>query len=317
MGVRIEGTVLQERIEKLHSELEHRGFRFRPHCWLSDEWFSPDGVPGIAIPFYLAHPRLARLEHRQLLEVEGGRREWCMRILRHEAGHAIDTAYRLHRRRRWRDVFGRSSQPYPEEYQPKPYSKSYVHHLGQWYAQSHPAEDFAETFAVWLKPRSRWRTEYQQWPAIKKLEYVDLQMREICEERPVVSSREHVEPVRLIRKTLREHYQSKRDRYGIGKETWFDRELYRLFAKNDNNRHLPLAATFLREHRREFRQHVAEWTGQYHYTIDQILQEMIDRCRELKLRVNKPAKDLTRDVQLMLTVQTMKLLRNSSHKVAL
>jgi hypothetical protein len=98
LRVGIEGTSLEERIARLHRELEARGLRFRPHAWLSDEWFSPDGVPGIAIPFYLAHPRLARLERRQVGEVEGGTAAWCMKILRHEAGHAIDTAYRLHRR---------------------------------------------------------------------------------------------------------------------------------------------------------------------------------------------------------------------------
>ena len=86
--------------------------------WLSSEWFSPDGIPGIAIPFYLAHPRLRKLEHRQILEVEGGTEGECMRILRHEAGHAIDTAYRLHRRKRWREIFGSFSQPYPDSYRP-------------------------------------------------------------------------------------------------------------------------------------------------------------------------------------------------------
>jgi len=126
LGLRIEGTPLAKHIERLYDELQTRRIRFRPHCWLSDEWFSPDGVPGIGIPFYLAHPRLARLERKQVLEVEGGTKDWCMRILRHEAGHAIDTAYRLHRRRRWREVFGKYSEPYPEYYHPKPYSRSYV-----------------------------------------------------------------------------------------------------------------------------------------------------------------------------------------------
>ena len=116
LGIEIEGTALERNIERLYGELAARGISFRPHCWLSDDWFSPEGVPGVAIPFYMAHPRLARLEHAQMLEVEGGTREWCMRILRHEAGHAIDTAYALHRRRRWQAVFGKSSQPYPEDY---------------------------------------------------------------------------------------------------------------------------------------------------------------------------------------------------------
>ena len=97
LPVRIEGTPLADRIEQLGSELAARGLRFRPHFWLSDEWFTPDGVPGVAIPFYLAHPRLMRLERKQMLEVEGGTEAWCMKILRHEAGHAIDNAYRLRR----------------------------------------------------------------------------------------------------------------------------------------------------------------------------------------------------------------------------
>jgi len=153
----IEGTDLEVAIERLYRELATRGIRFRPHCWLAEEWFSPDGVPGIAIPFYLAHRRLTSIERRLMREVEGGNRNWLMRILRHEAGHAIDSAYRLRRRRHWRDVFGPASLPYPDTYRPRPGSRRFVQHLGAWYAQAHPTEDFAETFAVWLKPNSPWR----------------------------------------------------------------------------------------------------------------------------------------------------------------
>jgi hypothetical protein len=112
-------------------------------------------------------------------EVEGGNRPWLMRILRHEAGHALDTAYRLRRRRRWRDVFGPASLPYPERYRARPGSRRYVHHLGGWYAQAHPTEDFAETFAVWLAPRSGWRRQYAGWPALGKIEMVDELMSEV------------------------------------------------------------------------------------------------------------------------------------------
>ena len=114
-------------------------------------------MPGVAIPFYLAHPRLEQLERAQMLEVEGGTPDWCMKILRHEAGHAIDNAYKLRQRRRRQQVFGPSYMQYPKYYTPKPYSKSFVLHLDSWYAQSHPDEDFAETFAVWLNPDSDWR----------------------------------------------------------------------------------------------------------------------------------------------------------------
>ena len=90
-----ERTPLARRVRRLYRELDKRGIAFRPHVWLSEEWFSPDGVPGIAAPFYLAHPRLERLERRMMRHVEGGSAESAMRILRHEAGHAIDTADRL------------------------------------------------------------------------------------------------------------------------------------------------------------------------------------------------------------------------------
>ena len=145
--------------KRLYTELEQRGITFRPHVWLAEEWFSPDGIPGIAMPFYLAHPRLERLERRIMREAEGGNSRWLMRILRHEAGHALDNAYRLRRRKCWREVFGPASLPYPHRYRARPGSRRYVHHLGEWYAQAHPTEDFAETFAVWLKPRSNWRTQ--------------------------------------------------------------------------------------------------------------------------------------------------------------
>jgi hypothetical protein len=313
----IERTPLESRVEKLYEELEQRGLEFRPHCWLSDEWFSPDGVPGIAIPFYLAHPRLSRLERKQLLEVEGGSEDWCLRILRHEAGHCIDTAYRLHRRRKWRELFGNYTDPYPDHYKPKPYSKSYVLHLEPWYAQCHPAEDFAETFAVWLKPRSRWRSLYEDWPALKKLEYVDELMDEIASEKPAVLTRRHVDPVRTLKKTLREHYQERRDRYGIDTPNIFDRDLLRLFSDAPEHARHPSAAAFLRRIRGELRRIVAVWTGEYRYTIDQVLGELIDRCRELNLRLHRPVREAKKDALVLLTVLTMNYIHGGHHRIAL
>jgi hypothetical protein len=317
LNVRIEGTVLESRIERLYAELEARNLRFRPHFWLSDEWFSPDGVPGIAIPFYLAHPRLARLENHMMLEVEGASEDACMRILRHETGHTIETAYRLYRRRKWQEIFGKRSQPYPEYYQPKPYSRNFVHHLDMWYAQSHPCEDFAETFAVWMKPRSRWKTQYEGWPAIKKLQFVDELMHEIGMTRPQVNSKQHMYPLKSLRKTLRQHYADRRLHYGIEASSFNDSELRKLFSDSpENSRRVP-AASFLRQHRVEFRRYLADWTGQYQYTIDEILSEIIRRCEELDLRLDRPAAQVRRDALVMLTVQVMNYLHNGHHQVAL
>jgi hypothetical protein len=317
LGLKIEGSVLDDRISRLYDELEYRHLRFRPHFWLSEEWFSPDGTPGIAIPFFLAHPRLARLERKMMYEVEGGSEAWCMRILRHETGHTFDTAYRLSRRKAYREIFGRASEPYPDTYQPKPYSKSFVLHLDMWYAQSHPCEDFAETFAVWLKPRSAWRVNYREWPAIKKLEYVDALMQEIAAEKPQVSSKEHIEPLKTLKKTLREHYQEKRDRYQVDYPNVYDRELRRLFSDRPEHAKRPSAATFLRNHADELSSVVAQWTGQYRYTIHQVLDEIINRCRELKLHMDRSESAAKRDALAMLTVQTMNYLHGGYHRVAL
>lgn len=313
----IERTPIQARIEELSDELEYRGIEFRPHFWLSDDWFSPDGVPGVAIPFYLAHLRLAQLERKQMLEVEGGSHDWCMRILRHEVGHALDTAYRLRRKQRWREVFGKASQPYPEYYQPKPYSRSYVIHLESWYAQSHPCEDFAETFAVWLKPRSRWRSRYNGWPAMKKLRYVDELMTEIAEQKPLVRSREHTDSARKIRKTLRQHYDEKRARYAITDDASYSHVLRRLFTDEAESKSAPKAASFLRKSRTELRQLVAQGTGQYVYTIDQVLSDMIERCRELDLRLSQPEDVTFKAALVMLTAQTFSYLQTGRSGVTM
>ena len=198
----IEGT-LAERIAQLRSEIEERGLRFPLHFYLSDEWFTPDGATAIAVPFYLAHPRLEKLEEAQMFEVEGGEYEWGMRILRHEAGHAIDNAYKLRLRKQRRLVFGMPSKPYPEFYTPKPYSKSFVLHLDAWYAQSHPDEDFAETFAVWLTPNSEWRQRYTGWKAMKKLDYMDALMRSLRTQPSRVENPEEVDPLPALKLTLR------------------------------------------------------------------------------------------------------------------
>jgi hypothetical protein len=318
LGLRIERSPVHSRVKRLYAELQDRDIRFLPHCWLSSEWFSPDGVPGIAIPFYLAHPRMLKLEARQMLEVEGGTEASCMRILRHEAGHAIDTAYRLHLRKLWRELFGRFSQPYPKYYRPKPNSRNFVVHLEAWYAQAHPAEDFAETFAVWLTPRSHWRQRYKEWPrALRKLEYVDRLMREIAGKAPRVRSRAKVEPLDKLSQTLREHYRRKRRLYGANWPDVYDRDLRRLFSDDPRYARRQTAASFLRGMRREIREVVADWSGVHTYTIDQVLQDMIERCRELKLRLAIPPTKARNQAVILLTVHTVGLLHAGRQEIPL
>ncbi|MDV6029659.1 MAG: hypothetical protein F9B45_06040 [Phycisphaera sp. RhM] len=309
----IVGTPLEARIDQLNSELSERGLKFRPHFWLSDDWFSPDGIPGIAIPFYLAHPRLIRLERKQLLEVEGGTKSWCMKILRHEAGHAIDTAFQIRRKARYRELFGRSSDPYPEFYSPKPQSREYVLHLDMWYAQAHPLEDFAETFAVWLPPKSRWKARYRNWPALKKLCFVDELMSSLGGKPAVVQTKQRVDPVSQIRRTLRTHYQRKREYYGMNYPNVFDKDLRKLFSCDRSHRRNPTAAALLSRWRGEIRRVVANWTGAYSYMVDQVLQEMIERCRELELRLGTTPETCKRDAMILVALRTSNYL-NSGHR---
>jgi hypothetical protein len=317
LDLAIAGSELEPRIAELQAELEQRGLTFRPHFWLSNEWFSPDGVPGIAIPFYLAHPRLARLELHQMFEVEGGTHEWCMKILRHEAGHAIENAFKLRARRRRLELFGSTRVPYPEFYAPRPYSKSFVIHLDAWYAQSHPDEDFAETFAVWLHPGSKWRERYQGWPALRKIEYMDELMGSLAGRPPLVASNVEVDPLATIGTTLRQHYSQKRAHYGVNRPEFYDRDLRRLFSDSPAHAHQPTAAAFIARYRREIRLLVARWTNEYQYTIDQVLSDMMARCRELGLRLSSPPEQTKREFAVLLTVQTMNYLHSGRHRVAL
>jgi hypothetical protein len=310
----IEGTWLEDCLNDLYKELEERNLRIRPHAWLSDEWFSPNTTPGIAIPFYLAHPRLMRLERKMIIDVEGGTRHDCMRILRHETGHVVQNAFRLQRRRRWQQLFGRSSTRYPRFYRPNPASKNYVQHLRLWYAQSHPDEDFAETFAVWLKPRSDWKKRYAGWPAIRKLEYVDEVMAEIAGQRSPFPRGTPVHPLSQIDTTLAEHYKKKRALYLVDTPRTYDRELHRIFSNDPKHRHAPTAAQFIRRNRAQIRQVVARWTGEYQLTLDSVLDDMIDRCRELKLRAPGPERQLRTDFTVLLTAKTVHSLYSPSRR---
>ena len=317
LGIKLEDSELQPAVSQLAGELREKGFAFRPHVWLSDEWFTPDGVPGIAAPFYLAHPRLRELEENMMLEVEGGTHDWCMRILRHEAGHALDNAYRLHRRKRYRELFGSWHAPYPESYKPKPYTKRFVIHLDMWYAQAHPAEDFAETFAVWLNPQSDWRRQYATWPAIRKLRFVDELMAEIAPSMPLVRTRRRTHTLRTLRHTLHEHYQKRRAYTCHDSPGFYDRDLRRIFSDRKEFLRRQSAESFLNSIREEARMMISRWTGSPQLTIDRTFADMISRVALLRLRLCKPLRQTKVDVMMMLSVQTMNYLNDGKHRVAL
>jgi hypothetical protein len=207
LTLKTEGTHLEGLIIRLYKELEAAGIAFRPNIYLSDSWGCPDQVPVIGVPFYVADPALRDLL-RQIGDIEVEDDMSVMMILRHEAGHAFNYAYRLYDKPEWKTLFGQFSQPYQDEYQVDPSSTRFVHHLEGCYAQKHPDDDFAETFAVWLTPYSCWQTIYAGTPAAEKLQYVERATAEYGEKPPIVTrGRVHM-PVEEIGMTLSEWYET-------------------------------------------------------------------------------------------------------------
>ena len=247
LGLRLEGTPLEALIRQLYDELTAKGLVFHPSCHVGDEWFVPIGIPSIFIPFFLVNDRLRNLERTMMLEVEGETPEWFMKLMRHEAAHAYSYAYQLQRRRKWQQMFGRTSrESTPSTYRPRPFSRSYVVHLEDWYAQAHPDEDFAETFAVWLTPGLDWRTPYAGTKALRKLEYIDELMRSLAGKPPVHAPKYRVAEYNCLNVTLKTYYTRKRKLYEDTYPDFYDADLRQLFAAPSGIK----AGSYLRKRKR-------------------------------------------------------------------
>lgn len=287
LHLRMAGSEVETCIEQIYRELEERKILFRPICYLADEWFVPEGDTVIGIPFYLAHPRLRELEMKMMMELEGGTRDNFMRLIRHEAGHAVYYAYRLNKNRWLRALFGHHRQKEDDSFRPKPYSRSYVQHLPNWYAQTEADEDFAETFAVWLTPNYDWKKQYQNWKALKKLEFVDKVMSDIAEKRPFVTTTDRPYSVSHMRYKLKTYYKRKREEYEEDYLFFYDSDLKRLFSNEETYRQNELARAFLKRYKRRLVDKVALWTGEKKFFIHSLLKRMIKRSDEMGLRLKK------------------------------
>lgn len=278
-----------EQVKKLYDELEARGLKFRPKIYFGDEWFSPKGVPAISIPFYLAHPRLEQLERKNFYEVEGSKPEEFLKLLRHEAGHCFDSAYQFSRRPSWRKIFGNPSEDYePETYRPKPYSKSYVRHIDRWYAQAHPDEDFAESFAVWLDPNSNWKEKYKDWPlALRKLNMIESFAQEVREKEPRVKNGKLICNVSRMKTTLGKHYVRKKREHAEEYPDFYDTDLRKIFTDRKpvaKKEEVEVSAKrFMLKERKSIVDSVSRWTGEKKFTIDELVKRLANRCGEIDL----------------------------------
>jgi hypothetical protein len=283
LGLSIAGTRVERLVERLHGELAAHALAFRPPVYLSDQWGCPDETPLIGVPFYLADARLERLEAEQSGAVEGD--DEAMRYLRHEAGHAFNYAFRLYERTGFAERFGDYSRPYAEHYRADPLSRDHVRHILGWYAQKHPDEDFAETFAVWLTPGLDWRLEYDGWGALAKLEWVDGVMRALSLQAPTSPLvTEDDLPVESMHWTVAEHYRDD-EPLPVGDARQFDGDLRRIFAPASGAPDGEPASRFLLRHEGELVVRVSYWAGVRPTSVRALLVALAARADQLALRV--------------------------------
>ena len=283
LGLVISGSRVERLAARLDDELAAHGVAFHPPVYLSDQWGCPDDTPLIGVPFYLADERLERIEAEHAGAIESD--EEAMRYLRHEAGHAVNYAFRLYAREEFKALFGDYARPYDEHYPADPLSRDHVRHILGWYAQKHPDEDFAETFAVWLTPDSDWREGYTGWGALRKLEWVDAVMRELSTLAPAAPPITDDDlPVTAMSWTLGEHYAGD-ERLPIGDARQFDTDLRRIFARSVDAPAGEEASSFMRRHEGELVARISYWAGVGPALVRSLVRALAERAAALRLHV--------------------------------
>jgi hypothetical protein len=281
LGLRLEGSKIERLVQRLQKELERKGIvRWKPSFYLTDEWGCPSGQPIIGIPFYLADARVAAIE-RQVNDLEDPVE--TLMYLRHEAGHAFNYAYRLYATPEWRELFGPFRRPYRDHYRPMPFSRAYVRHIAGWYAQKHPDEDFAETFAVWLRPGSSWRKRYRNWPALRKLKYVDEIVKKLKDLDPVRKKGHPDITVNDMDFTVADFYRQQAERNATAVEIEMNADLPDIFLRQARRRKVRPAADLVAENRELITDKIEYWTGVARPVVRALVESIARHCRELTL----------------------------------
>jgi hypothetical protein len=284
LGLRLEGSPVERYVHTLYRELERKRLKhFRPPCYLTDEWGCPSGEPIIGIPFYLADASLAQLE-KEIDDLEDGR---AIRMyLRHEAGHAFNYAYQLYRTPEWRALFGPFNRPYRDSYRPVPFDRNFVRHIEGWYAQKHPDDDFAETFAVWLTPGSAWRRRYRDWPALRKLRYMERTVRAVRDVEPPVNLATTDITVEQMHMTVEDFFRATQDQ-PASVDVALENDLPDLFIRKGRRRTgMRPAGEMVRGVRLELIGRVEYWTGVRRSVVRSLVDSIAEVAERLQLQVD-------------------------------
>ncbi|HEU5320045.1 MAG TPA: hypothetical protein VFX28_04535, partial [Methylomirabilota bacterium] len=199
---------------------------------------------------------------------------------------AFNYAYRLYETPEWRQRFGPFQRPYRERYRPVPFDRSFVRHMEGWYAQKHPDEDFAETFAVWLTPGARWRVRYRGWPAMRKLRYVDRVARAVGDTEPSVRLASTDITVEEMNMTVEEFFQ-RQQAAPPAIDVALEHDLPDLLVgARRRGRGLRPAADLIRERRADLVNKLEYWTGVRRRVVRALIDAMADTAERLKLQVH-------------------------------
>lgn len=307
LKLHLKGTRLDKFIHQLYEELEAKSISHRPECYLSDQWGCPSGVPVIGIPFYLADQNLLHIEDALGAGAESERD--IMMYLRHEAGHAFNYAYKLYETEEWKKLFGDFGKPYLDAYKPHPFSRKYVAHLSGWYAQKHPDEDFAETFAVWLTPNSNWSERYKGWGALKKLQYVHETITKVGRTTAPVTLDERDMDVNQMEETVLDHYRQRalEEKIDLSIGDQLDQDLVALFETENSGS--TGAETLLRAERAMLIHAVTQYSGVSRGVVMSVLDHLLERVSMLKLTVHRDkAREYTTKLTVLLTTLAMNFL---------
>ncbi len=271
----------------LSQELQSKGIHFDFHLWVSEEWFCPDGVPGFALPFYLFNKELGAYHKKQTGLYEGKNTKEILKLMRHELGHAIDNAYGLRKIKRRIKVFGSSSREYPEAYAPKAHSRNFVNYLGDQYAQSHPDEDFAETFAYWLDPEKNWQTKKFNSTLRGKFELMQEMMLNLRGQKPKLKNKFKIDPIEKCNLTPSEFYKQFNAERNHRHMRRVDHHIRCFFGDKKLQEGDLSLAHYLKNHREYFVRTLSSSEGVYQYEANWALQKVIQRAKGLGARGSK------------------------------
>jgi hypothetical protein len=300
LGYKIEGTVLEEAIAIVRKDMRRVGItKLQPRFYLSNGYGCIEGIPNISVSFTDCNDLIGELnqEFRHFRYT----REELIDVLRHEVGHAFCYGYKLFRTPEFRRIFkvkGHFFRTYPATNQyvrrVNPWSKEFVNPGGDYYAQKHPDDDFAETFLVWIKPRQNWRKMHKSRPgALRKLEYVDRVVKEYGRKPPLVEGNPTMiyEPVEELKLTVARFMKAKPAIYRRQATGYVDSDLKAMFLKRPpyvrgrparTHHH---AYAFLRGYKRILIPRVAYWVGVDESVVAALIDKLIARSRALNLWV--------------------------------